>query len=191
MSLLLIPFLPGKTIQHNGSIYRFRVDSRVPNWEESRQYCNDTGSDLVSIESHEELKFVNDTILEMKATEYFIGLRKDDESEEWRWLSGNNNMDPLPWAEGQPSKDGKCAVMYNFKENYGQYNDLPCTRIRRHGYICESPAENNNEEGKFYIYVSFLFDSWGEGGGGGGELFFPFRAFLPRLQANVIENASL
>ena len=128
-------------------------------WEKSNQHCKDTGSKLVSIESQEEWKFLKNTIQGIRATkEYFIGLKKDSESEGWRWISDNSKVAAItskitfPWATSEPSGDGNCAEMYNFKGNIGKFNDLICTKpYPRRGYICESSAvDNTGQEGMLH-----------------------------------------
>ena len=136
--------------------------------------CQKTGlGDLVSVESEEEWNFLNNTISKLTiADEYFIGLRKDDQSGQWRWLSNKNTSQTyLPWATGQPSGDGKCADMYkNYRGNYGKYNDLDCTKAARRGFICELPVDGCNQKGKsctfhayfktnvFNIFFQLIFD---------------------------------
>ena len=97
------------------------------------------------------------------AGEYFIGLKKDSESEEWRWISDNSKVDAIkgkgmfPWATSEPTGDGNCTVMYNYKdygENIGKYNDLACTQKKAH--ICESSADNTGQEGKLHKLFFFI-----------------------------------
>ena len=89
----------------------------------------------------------------MTTGEYFIGLKKYSESGEWRWIRDNSKVHAtkreFPWATGEPSGDGNCAVMLkNYRGNTGKYNDLSCTMgYRLPGYICESPAESSGQEG--------------------------------------------
>ena len=122
-------------------------------WEDSRRACKENGGDLVSIESLSEWAFVNNTIQTMETTEYFIGLRKDQKSGEWRWISDNTTVNAskgtFPWAKNQPSGDGDCTIVYkNYLGNFGKYNDLKCTgKFRSAGYICESHAEYSGTEG--------------------------------------------
>jgi len=120
--------------------------------------CKETGRDLVSIESNAEWIFLKNTILKLTiADEYFIGLRRDDWSRQWRWLS--NKISPqreLPWAKDEPNDDGNCAVMYkDYRQDYGKYNDLHCPSRVRSGYICEFPVDGCNQGGKsctFHVY---------------------------------------
>ena len=93
----------------------------------------------------------------MDTIEYYIGLRKDSESGEWKWISDNSKVNgatrgKFPWAIDQPSGDGNCAVMYgNYKKDYdGLFNDLPC-RLFDRGYICESPTKSTDQEGNLCL----------------------------------------
>jgi len=91
----------------------------------------------------------------MTTGEYFIGLRKDSDYGEWRWISDNSTVNAtrgkFPWATNEPNGDGNCAVMYkNYNENYGTFNDLHCRYRLVAGYICESPAVSSGQEGMFH-----------------------------------------
>jgi len=94
---------------------------------------------------------LKNTILKLTiADEYFIGLRKDDRSGQWRWVSNKTtSQENLHWAAREPNGDGYCATMYkNYLRNYGKYNDLSCTTPQSFGYICEYPVLGCNQEGK-------------------------------------------
>jgi len=75
-----------KCFQDGCSSYTFNVISPRVNWEKSRKLCQETTrGDLVSMESDEEWTFLKNTILNLtKAYEYFIGLKTDIQSREWR-----------------------------------------------------------------------------------------------------------
>lgn len=105
---------------------------------------------------------MKETIKRMKTIEYFIGLTKDRGSGEWRWISDNSKVNAtkgkFPWAKDQPGGDGYCAVVYKeYRQDNGEFNDLSCTNERHPGYICESPANINDQEGMSYKLSSFLF----------------------------------
>lgn len=114
----------------------------------------------MSIESETEWEFLKTKIKEMETGEYFIGLKKDDSSE-WRWISDNSKVNKtkgnFPWANGQPSGDGNCVVMYRDLngQQAGRFNDLICTHEKH--YICESSADSTIQEGKFHKLLFFLF----------------------------------
>jgi len=156
----------GKGEQHfvfGNSKYTFHRNSAgTLNWEESNKHCKETGSQLVSIESKKEWEFLKNTIQSMATLEYFIGLKSDSESEEWRWISDDSKVNAIkgefPWAKGEPSGDGNCAVMYKrFARHTGKFNDLDCGQKRPH--ICESSAQSTGQKGMFnYISYSYSFD---------------------------------
>jgi len=91
----------------------------------------------------------------MTTKEYFIGLKKDSESKEWRWISSGSKVYAVKgqgksyWARNEPNGDGECAVMYNYNGKIGRFNDLSCT-IKRKGYICESSVDRSDQEGMLH-----------------------------------------
>ena len=117
------------------------------NWERSKTICEQSGYNLVSIESREEWNFLKKTIQKENTTEYFIGLRKDTSTGLWRWLSDNSTVNASheghwPWARREPNGNGKlyiCAEMYrDYLDNFGRYNDVSCTsHLSQVGFICE------------------------------------------------------
>ena len=136
------------------------MNSTDLNWEQSRQLCKKTRlGDLVSIESEAEWSFLKNIILKLTmANEYFIGLSRDKRHRPWRWLSNKTSSQKvLPWAKGEPNGDGNCATMYkNYRQDYGEYNDLHCTVEKRSAYICEFPVDGCNQEGKSCTSHTYL-----------------------------------
>ena len=142
----------------SGSSYVFyRSNDNGYNWERSKTICNEqSGYNLVSIESREEWNFLNQTIQNENTTEYFIGLRKDPSTGVWRWLSDNStvnasNKGHWPWAKHEPNdgnnKSGEnCAQMYrNYSSNFGRYNDVRCNlSLAKAGFICELTSGGGN-----------------------------------------------
>ena len=139
----------------SGSSYVFyRSNGNWYDWERSKTICEQSGYNLVSIESREEWNFLNQTIQKENTIEYFIGLRKDTSTGVWRWLSDNStvnasNKGDWPWAARQPSNgngEENCAQMYrNYSGNFGRYNDVSCTSsLSRAGFICEFKGGGGN-----------------------------------------------
>ena len=105
----------------NGSSYIFyRSNGRWHNWDRSKKICKEqSGYDLVSIESREEWKFLNQIIQKEDTIEYFIGLWKDTSIGVWRWLSDNSTVNASsrghwPWAKDEPNNENRecnCALM--------------------------------------------------------------------------------
>ena len=97
----------------------------------------------------------------MKTIEYYIGLKKDSTSGEWKWISDNSKVSAtrgtFPWARGEPSNDGNCAIMYkDYLQAYGLFNDFPCnTQKIRRGYICEGLTKSTDQEGMSYNNYTF------------------------------------
>ena len=116
------------------------------------------------MESKKEWRFLKDTIQKMETIEYYIGLKKDSKSGEWKWISDNSKVSAtrgnFPWAKLQPSGDGNCAVMYkNYRQDYGEFNDLPCDEQEKdRGYICESPTKSIEQEGLSHKFLRFYCD---------------------------------
>ena len=107
-------------------------------WTKNQNTCKGKGGDLVSMETEEEWEYINSEIQQLllpKENEWHIGLKDEGD---WKWVSGN----PLTikkWQSGQPSGDGKFAVM---SKDYppgtqGLFNDLPDWIPR--AFICEIP----------------------------------------------------
>ena len=96
----------------------------------------------------------------METAEYLIGLEYT--SRAWRWISDNSKVNDtkgeFPWAKDEPNGDNEnCAVMYkDYRDDYGLFNDLSCTVKQKHGYICESPVNSNDQEGMSYKLLCFL-----------------------------------
>ena len=132
----------GQEIVFNCCSYTFHNKSWIT-WEESNKMCEQSGSKLVSMEHlRAELTFLKNYLetLETKTTEYYIGLRKDDQK--WIWISDNSTLNKtekgkFPWAPGQPNKDGSCSKMWLDEGTY-VYDDIVCNQKNYNmGYICE------------------------------------------------------
>ena len=148
------------SILHSGPVKNFIGSSYIfygsngngYNWERSKTICEQSGHNLVSIESREEWNFLNQIIQKESTIEYFIGLRKDASTKVWRWLSDNStvnasNKGDWPWARGEPyGNDENCAEMYgDYLDNLGRYNAVSCTSHLSHaGFICEFKGGGGN-----------------------------------------------
>ena len=147
----------------SGSSYIFYgITGEGYTWDGSKKICNEqSGSNLVSIESREEWNFLKETIQKEETIKYFIGLRKDKSTGAWKWLSDNSTVNASneghwPWAAGEPNGENyneNCAQMYgNYEDNYGRYNDVSCTFLNYDaGFICEFRGEGGNRP---LIYIT-------------------------------------
>ena len=144
---------PAKNFSGSGYIF-YRSNGKWYDWETSKTICEQSGYNLVSIESREEWNFLKQTIQKEKTTEYFIGLSKDTSNGVWRWLSDDSivnasNKGDWPWAKGEPNNGNikeDCALMYrDYRKDYGLYNDVSCTSsLSQAGFICEFKGGGGN-----------------------------------------------
>ena len=110
----------------------------------------------MSIEEEKERNFVKNIIKNLLATEYFIGLKKDNGK--WKWLSNqtkvNSSLGQSPWAPGQPSGKAKsdrkdnCVTIYGkYKTYLGRFDYLSCLRrMNNTGHICEKAVSCTKHE---------------------------------------------
>ncbi|KAJ7372830.1 hypothetical protein OS493_016753 [Desmophyllum pertusum] len=114
------------------------------NWTKNRATCKGKGGDLVSIETEEEWKFINNQIQKKcigQPNEWHIGLKKGNNG--WKWVNGK----PLTiqkWQPGAPSGDGDVTVMSKDypRKTQGLFNDLPGYKG---AYICEIPRDSKGK----------------------------------------------
>ena len=139
----------------SGSSYIFySSEGNRYGWDESKRGCEQSGYNLVSIESYEEWNFLKKTIQNETTIQYFIGLRKDTSTGVWRWLSDSSTLNVSgkknwPWATGEPNNENgreNCAQMYkDYRSDFGLYNDVSCTPTNdKAGFICEFRGGGGN-----------------------------------------------
>ena len=107
-------------------------------WLFNRETCQNQGGDLVSIETEEEWKFINDEI-QRRNTKYYIstwsiGLTK--KAGNWTWVS-ERPLIIYKWGKGEPSGEHEKAIMYKRSSN-GKPGVFGSTSWGNwHAYICE------------------------------------------------------
>uniref|UniRef100_A0A672Y7R2 C-type lectin domain family 17, member A-like n=1 Tax=Sphaeramia orbicularis TaxID=375764 RepID=A0A672Y7R2_9TELE len=114
-----------------GSCYFLSNDTA--SWETGRDYCRNSGGDLVIVNSKEEQKF----IAGFKRGSW-IGLSDHEKEGIWKWVDGS----PLTlsfWTPGQPNNGANNPVLgqQNCGEIFskGKWNDVSCNN-KLH-WICE------------------------------------------------------
>uniref|UniRef100_UPI0037E866A2 P-selectin isoform X2 n=1 Tax=Semicossyphus pulcher TaxID=241346 RepID=UPI0037E866A2 len=112
--------------------------SSSPNrrWAESRQWCQQYFTDMVSIESKEENDFLND-LVPFSSKYYWIGISKVDG--EWIWDRTNEKVpiETQNWAINEPDNMAgqDCVEMYiKREEDTGKWNNENCRKKK--GTIC-------------------------------------------------------
>ena len=132
-------------ITFKNSWYIFSVDG--VEWLWNREACQNQGGDLVSIETEEEWKFINDEI-QGRNTWYYrntwsIGLTK--KAGNWTWVS-ERPLTICKWGEGEPSGEHEVAFMYKRSRNgeQGVFGNRAGENWR--AYICEI------SKGKLFLF---------------------------------------
>lgn len=145
-------FVEGETIVSNSSCYTVRKPTNSNTWEDSKKLCEGTGSALVSIETKEELNYLQKQLIEKRLQhEYFIGLR--NVTGKWKWISNSSlkyeiDKRSLP---STPNNIDDCVKMYFPTECNGctaVFDDIKCTTEKTNrGYICERPVPCQDTKG--------------------------------------------
>ena len=118
--------------------YWYIISVNGRSWLFNRETCQNQGGDLVSIETEEEWKFINDEI-QRRNTKYYIstwsiGLTK--KAGNWTWVS-ERPLTIYKWGKGEPSGEHEKAIMYKRSSN-GKPGVFGSTAWGNwHAYICE------------------------------------------------------
>ncbi|XP_074543397.1 C-type lectin mannose-binding isoform-like [Halichoeres trimaculatus] len=120
----------------NGSCYKY-VASHMT-WADAELHCVSMGTNLVSIHSLEEQKFVETLIknFDPAGAWTWIGLSDIHKEGHWMWSDGSA-ANFLYWGGPQPDNAGgneHCVHLYN--EDELKWNDLPCAKPL--AFVCES-----------------------------------------------------
>ncbi|XP_026112837.1 CD209 antigen-like protein C [Carassius auratus] len=108
---------------HQSSLYL--ISSEKKNWNESRRYCRERGTDLIIINNREEQDFVGN--ISVGSGHFWIGLTDVEEEDRWKWVDGSNiniNITSGFWASGEPN---------NQKSNQG--TDEDCANTHSSGWF--------------------------------------------------------
>ena len=126
----------------SGSSYIFyRSNGNWYNWERSKTICEQSGYNLVSIESREEWNFLKKNIQKENTIKHFIGLWKETSTGLWRWSSDNSTVDASnkghwPWASGEPNSE-------NFKENCAENKNIIMGAIMMSAVLHPYPTQDS------------------------------------------------
>ncbi|CAG0885912.1 unnamed protein product [Darwinula stevensoni] len=76
-------------------------------FEAARSHCSSNGRDLMKISDQEHMSNVLRKFLELRnldpATEFWIGLRRDESAREWLWVQDGSESDYDNWVPGYPT----------------------------------------------------------------------------------------
>lgn len=126
----------------------YELIARNCNWDQAKQYCEEAGGHLVTIENEQEMQKI---LPILKDTELvYIWLGGYSENNQWYWVTGETWGGYLNWYPGEPSgKDSDGTLenklcLWNVEESgwtmNDQRNDLTSFTFTQGklGYICET-----------------------------------------------------
>uniref|UniRef100_A0AAQ6I8K9 C-type lectin domain-containing protein n=1 Tax=Anabas testudineus TaxID=64144 RepID=A0AAQ6I8K9_ANATE len=109
----------------------YYISKEMKSWQDSRNYCQQNGADLIIINSLKEQLF---TGLFRKIA--WIGLTKIDNA--WEWVDGTPLTESY-WGPGEPNNLTESTKEYcvetRFFEKERSWNDIPCET--KNVWICE------------------------------------------------------
>ncbi len=134
--------------------HRYQIFDTSMSWNEAEAYCESLGGHLVTINSEEEQKFIEDNLLTLGTKKtYLIGLSRTTSEEPWTWIT-NESFDYSNWDNGEPNSTSENYVhMYANTGNFGTWNNTfdfvegtGSHSTANAGFICEWEAEESPVE---------------------------------------------
>ncbi|KAM4783202.1 uncharacterized protein ACIQIH_006159 isoform 7-T9 [Cyanocitta cristata] len=122
---------PPKWEKHGRKCYFFSPEKKVKDWKASRDECAALGSELVIIDSREELNYL---LSRSRYNYYLLGLRFSQEEKKWKWL---NNVEHDPAMFNIRGNDHRylCTVI-----GFGEVQTAPCYGSPTTQNMCEKAA---------------------------------------------------
>ncbi|XP_030816500.1 C-type lectin domain family 5 member A-like [Camarhynchus parvulus] len=121
--------------KHGRKCYIFFPEENPKEWNASRAECTAKGSDLVVIDSREELNYLRS---QSRHKYYLLGLTRSAEEQKWKWIN-NVEHDPAMFRIVGPSTDYLCTVI-----GFGEVRTAPCGESSTTQNMCEKAATISN-----------------------------------------------
>uniref|UniRef100_A0A8D2M2H5 C-type lectin domain-containing protein n=1 Tax=Zonotrichia albicollis TaxID=44394 RepID=A0A8D2M2H5_ZONAL len=122
------PVCPTAWRKHGRKCYFFSPEREPKDWNASRAECTAMGSDLVVIDSKEELNFLHKR---SKDKYYFLGLTYSPEEQKWKWIN-NVEHDPAMFSISRPYSDYDCTAI-----GFGEVHATGCGGDNTTQNMCE------------------------------------------------------
>ncbi|XP_064586079.1 C-type lectin domain family 5 member A-like [Zonotrichia leucophrys gambelii] len=122
---------PSAWKKHGRKCYFFSPKREPKDWNASHAECSAMGSDLVVIDSREELRYL---LSQSRYNYYFLGLRYSPEEQKWKWIN-NVEHDPAMFRIIGPYHDYHCTVI-----GFGEVQTEPCGGSSTTQNMCEKAA---------------------------------------------------
>ncbi|XP_056372460.1 C-type lectin domain family 5 member A-like isoform X5 [Oenanthe melanoleuca] len=122
---------PSEWKKHGEKCYFFSPEQKKEDWNSSRAECRAMGSDLVIIESREELNYL---LSQSGGSYYFLGLRYSPEEQKWKWIN-NVEYDRARFSIRGHYSDYHCTTI-----GHGEIGAAPCSGANTTQNMCEKSA---------------------------------------------------
>ncbi|KAL9854400.1 uncharacterized protein GJ701_003791 isoform 3-T3 [Geothlypis trichas] len=117
--------------KHGRKCYFFFPEWNAKDWNGSRAECTAMGSDLVVIDSREELSYL---LYQSRYQYYLLGLTYSPEEQKWKWIN-NVELDPAMFNMRRPYSDYDCVTI-----GFGEVGTAPCGGSPTTQNMCEKAA---------------------------------------------------
>ncbi|XP_002033404.2 C-type lectin 37Db [Drosophila sechellia] len=124
------------TFQQLGSKYYYIEKEQKLNWHDALDKCRKMGGHLTSLQSQQELDGFNSQLNGLNR--YWIDVTSQFNESEFVSVTKGSKANFLSWAEGEPTKDGKCVDIRTFNGKTTM-NDNACSANLF--FICEKSFE--------------------------------------------------
>ncbi|XP_039564093.1 C-type lectin domain family 5 member A-like isoform X2 [Passer montanus] len=117
--------------KHGRKCYFFSPEAKSKDWNASRAECTAMGSDLVVIDSREELTYLHSL---SRYNYYLLGLTYSQEEQKWKWINSLEH-DPDMFHLNRNYSDYDCTVI-----GYGEVHTQNCGGSSTTQNMCEKAA---------------------------------------------------
>ncbi|XP_054040489.1 C-type lectin domain family 5 member A-like isoform X5 [Rissa tridactyla] len=123
--------------KHGEKCYYFFQTQETKDWNASRKECTDMNSDLVVIDTKDELDYL---VLRSKANYYFLGLTYSESEKKWKWINNMEHSTDMFNIEGDFT-DYFCTVI-----GHEKVETAPCGGSSTTQNMCEKAANLLEEQ---------------------------------------------
>ncbi|KAM7055988.1 killer cell lectin-like receptor subfamily B member 1B allele A isoform 2-T2 [Acridotheres tristis] len=124
--------------KHGRKCYFFSPERKWKDWKSCREECTAMGSDLVIIESREELDYLHS---QSRHAYYLLGLSYSPEEKKWKWIN-NVEHDPAMFNIIGPDAYHCTSI------GYGEVGTAPCHGSHVTQNLCEKAARMSKRHQK-------------------------------------------
>ncbi|NWR65022.1 CLC5A protein, partial [Bucorvus abyssinicus] len=131
------PGCPQNWEESGGKCYFFSPKYDLIDWNTSRRACNDMGSDLVVIDSKEELDYLASR---SRGHYYFLGLTYSKSENKWKWINNEEHRSDM-FVITRHFGDYFCAVI-----GHGKVESASCNGSSTTKFMCEKAARISEQQ---------------------------------------------